>query len=261
MGDAQGADTHAPVVRRDDQRVRARHDRDAVEPAERIGDERRGEVVLGGQRVAVDGARIAAGPGALGDDEPPVVGALQAVGAHVALREQGEERIGAAERDRREVVARGDVVLVHELRERVWRKTSPATSRMHEASPAATARVACWSMSMPAAPPVAAVHQPAEAEAESDREVDRVVGRERERRDPESVDRTRFEACVAQSAPRRVREHLGRRQPGRRVARIGRLRCSDDRGVARHAVIVRPRVRRDRLLIPRTPDATDRARR
>ena len=158
----------------------------------------------------------------------------------MALRQEGEERIGAAERDRREVVARGDVVLVHELRERVLAED---VTRDEEDARGVLGRDGARCVlehvdACRAACP--AVHQPAEAEAESDRDVDRVVGRERERRNPESVDCTRFEARVAQSAPRRVREHLGRRQPGRRVARVGRLRRSDDRGVAGHAVIVRP---------------------
>ena len=77
--DAHGTYADALAAVRDDQCIPSRHDRNAVEPAEGIRDEGSGEVVLGAQRVAIDGAGVVARPCPLGDDEPPVVGAPQAV--------------------------------------------------------------------------------------------------------------------------------------------------------------------------------------
>ena len=58
------------------------------------------------------------------------------------------------------------------------------------------------------------VHQPAQAQPERDREVDRVVGSERERGHAEAVDRRRREPRVVERAARRVGEHLGAVSPG-----------------------------------------------
>jgi len=125
---------------------------------------------------------------------------------HLPAGEHREKCVRASVRDAREVLRRRSVVVVDERPERL---TVEVVSReQHDRG-----RVAC--VDRPhrvlekldaGGAAVAVVHQPARPETELPREIDRAVGRQRERGDTETVDLLAPDAGVREHANERIGE-------------------------------------------------------
>ena len=100
---------------RHDDRLRARDHRHAVVARQRIGDHRRGEILLHGQRRAIDRVRIFRRPCALRDGDVAVVGFLQAVFLHLAAGDQRIDAVRPAVAERRQMLLRRGVVVRRDL--------------------------------------------------------------------------------------------------------------------------------------------------
>ena len=158
------------------------------------------------------------------------------VSRHVTLGQQREERVRPPSRQRRKVITRGGVVLVHEAHEGARVETIAGDQQymagitsLH--SPAGMLQhLDCRST------PVGRVHQPAHPEPKADGQVDGVIRRQRERRHPESVDIVGRKACVSQRPLGSIDEHRRGRHLRRRMTSIGRLGGSRDQCL--HCVIL-----------------------
>lgn len=118
------------------------------------------------------------------------------------LRQEGEERVRPAERNRREVVSRRAVV-------RVDGSLEVALAEVVACEKGDGAGVAGLDSAHGVLEEVDAggaairvLHQPADTKAKAPRQVDRVVGMERERRDAEAIDRVAVDS--------RIRERSGK---------------------------------------------------
>ncbi len=222
--------------RADDQRLGARHHRHAVVAAKRIGDHRRSEILLHGQRRAIDRVRILAGPAPLRDGDVAVVGFLQAVGLDLARGDQRIDAVRPAVAERRQVLLRHGVVVRRDLgvagqpggvaaehQDGLGRAALDAAERMAEHVHRRRAAVGV-------------LQNPAQRQAELPGEVDGGVGGERERRHRQALDVGRAEAGIVQRRHHGVAHEMQRGLSRLRTPRVGRLADADDGGVFEHGL-------------------------
>ena len=103
------ADARTAIGMSDDDGLRARDHRHAVVARQRVGDQRRGEIVLHGHRGAVHGVGVVRRPCALRDGEVAVIGFLQAVRLHLPAGHQRVDAVRPAVAERRQVQLGHDV--------------------------------------------------------------------------------------------------------------------------------------------------------
>ena len=219
---------------RNDNRLRAGDDGNAVVASQRIGHHRRGEVFLHSQRLAIDRERILRRPSALRDRHMAVVGLLKSVFVHLPCGHQRIDAVRAAVAERREMFARRDVVIRGDL----GVTAEPGGIARHNQDrrgrtgldPAQ--RVAEHVHGRRAA--VGVLQQPAQRQAETPGEIDGGIGRQRERRHRHALDFAGIDLRVLQCCNDRVADESVRRLSWLRTPNIGRLADADDGSIHGH---------------------------
>ena len=226
-----GASGQTAVGRRHHDCLRAGDHRHAVVARQRIGHQGCREVFVHGHRRAVDGIWIFCRPLALGDGDVAVVGFLQAVFPHLPRRHQRVDAVRAAVPERRQVQLRDDVEVRRHLGVAA-KAGGVAADHQHDRGGAGLDRA----HRMPEhvhgrGAAIGVLHQPAQLEAELPGEVDRGVGRQRERRRREAVHLARAQVGVLERRHRGVANEGVRGLSRLGTTRVDRLTDADDGGV------------------------------
>ena len=228
----------------DDDSLRARDHWHAVVARQRVGDQRRGEVVLHGHRCAVHGVGIVRRPGALRDGELAVIGFLQAVRLHLPAGHQRIDAVRPAVAERRQVQLGRDVEIGRHLGVAAEPGGIAARHQDHRGGAGFDGAQRVPQHVHGGGAAVGVLDEPAQRQAKLPGEIDGGVRRERERGDRHPVDLARVDRGVHERGDDCVANEGMRRLSRLRPARIGRLSYADDGGIRVHD-FARQRVERD----------------